>query len=228
MRLVRSITTSALAAVAAAVGLLLASPAGAQEGGGVITMEGAHPAGTSVHFIVRVTWGNDGDPATEATVTATAVDSDGNQLTPVTLAPIDEDGRYANVIDFTGPGSWTVRLTSVNPAGTTEITQEVGATAGADAGAGGEDGAFAPADDGTGASGQASDGDDDGGMPVWLVVAAAVVAVGGGFLSLRTVRRYRAEAAAEAAQSHDAEAARATTEAPEPGGHTDPGHKARQ
>ena len=198
----------------AAAGLLLGPAVGAQEGRGIITLEAAHPAGTSVHFIVRVTGENDGRPATGAVVTATAVDSDGTQLTPVTLAPADNDGRYANAIDFGSPGTWTVRFASVNPTGTAEVTQtvEAGGAGGGDSGDSG--GGFAPADDNTGASGAASDSGDGGGMPVWLVVAAAVVAFGGAFLGLRTVRRYRSEAATEEAQFADLEAARSEGKSP--------------
>ena len=100
----RSFMIAVAVAAIAAAGMLVGPPAGAQEGKGIITLEAAHPAGTSVHFIVRVTWENDGHPAADAVVTATAVGSDGTQLTPVTLAPIDEDGRYANPIDFGSPG----------------------------------------------------------------------------------------------------------------------------
>lgn len=200
----------------AAAGLLLGPAAGAQEGGGIITLEAAHPAGTSVHFIVRVTGKADGRPATDAVVTATAVDSDGTQLTPVTLAPADNDGRYANAIDFGSPGTWTVRFASVNPTGTAEVTEtvEAGGAGGADSGDSG--GGFAPADDNTGASGAASDS-GGGGMPVWLIVAAAVVAFGGAFLGLRTVRRYRSEAATEEAQFADLEAARSERKSPKAG-----------
>lgn len=188
----------------AAAGLLLGPAAGAQEGRGIITLEATHPAGTSVHFIVRVTWADDGRPAAGAVVTATAVDSDGTQLTPVTLAPADSDGRYANAIDFGSPGTWTVRFASIDPTGRTVMTQEVEAS-GAGGSDSGDSGAFAPADDSTGASDASSSG---GGMPVWVIVAAAVVAFGGAFLGLRTVRRYRREAAGEEAQFADLEAAR--------------------
>jgi hypothetical protein len=193
----------------AAAGLLLGPAAGAQEGRGIITLEATHPAGTSVHFIVRVTSASDGRPATGAVVTATAVDSDGTRLTPVTLAPADSDGRYANAIDFGSPGTWTVRFASTNPTGSSEVTAQVTQT-GEAGGTGGSDsgGAFAPADDDTGASGAASGSGNGGGMPVWLIVAAAVVAFGGAFLGLRTVRRYRSEAASEEAQLADLEAAR--------------------
>jgi hypothetical protein len=214
-----------VAALAAAAGLLLGSPAGAQEGEGMITLEAAHPAGTSVHFIVRVTWENDGQPAADAVVTATAVGSDGTQLTPVTLTPIDDDGCYANPVDFGSPGSWTVRFTSIDPTGTAEVTQAVEAPAGT-TGDGGESG-FAPADDDTGASGAAASDGGDNGMPIWLVAAAAVVVFGGGFLGLRTVRRYRSEAASEEAQFAELEATRTKAKASDaPGGTPPPGPKA--
>jgi len=227
----RSLKNAAVAAVAAA-GLLVGPPAGAQEGQGIITLEASHPAGMSVHFIVRVTWENDGHPAADAVVTATAVASDGTQLTPVTLAPIDDDGRYANPIDFDASGSWTVRFTSIDPTGTAEVTQTIeapaatsddNATASGDSG----DGGFAPADDGTGTSGDAAAGDSgESGMPIWLVGAAAAVVVGGGLLALRTVRRYRAEAAAEEAQFERLGAARSASKASDDPGGTAPGPKA--
>jgi hypothetical protein len=222
----------AVAAVALA-GVLPGARAGAHDGDGIITMEAAHPAGTSVHFIVRVTWENDGHPAADAVVTATAVGGDGTQLTPVTLAPVDDDGRYANAIDFGSSGAWTVRFTSIDPTGAAKVSQTVEAppatladdpaAASSDSGEGG----FAPADDDTGASGEAaaSDGGDSG-MPIWLVGAAAVVVFGGGFLALRTVRRYRSETAAEEAQFEELEAVRTAGKASEMSGGTTAGPKA--
>jgi hypothetical protein len=216
----------AVAALAAA-GLLLAPPAGAQQSEGIINLEAAHPAGTSVHFIVRITWENDGHPATDAVVTATARGSDGTELTPVTLAPIDEEGRYANAIDFGSPGTWMVRFTSSEPTATSEITATVDApTAGGGTG-GGDEGGFAPADDDTGASATSSPNDaGDSGMPIWLVVAAAVVVFGGAFLGLRTVRRYRTEASSEEAQFVDLEAARTAAKASDAPGDAPSGPKA--
>jgi hypothetical protein len=215
-------TTSArfrpLRPLAALIGLLgaaalvlgpVAPPVGAHEGDAVLTVE-VHPAGQSIHYIVRVTWANDGHPATDATVTATAVAPDGTPLTPVPLAPADADGRYAGAVEYPAPGAWTVRITSINPTGTIEQPQEVIATATTapnvttgDA----TDGGFAPADDGTGASadesGDSADdaaqapaaddtsGDDDG-FPVLLVVAAAAVVLVGAVTAVNIIRRTRA------------------------------------
>jgi hypothetical protein len=219
----------AVAIALAAAGLLLARPAGAQQGEGIINLEAAHPAGTSVHFIVRVTWESDGRPATDSVVTATARGSDGTELTPITLAPIDDQGRYANAIDFGSPGTWMVRFASSEPTATSEVTATVEATAegGGDDGGDSGEGGFAPADDDTGPS-TASSSDDagDSGMPVWLVVAAAVVAFGGAFLGLRTVRRYRKEASGEEAQFADMESAQTAAKASDAPGDAPPGPKA--
>jgi hypothetical protein len=198
-----------LGAAVLALGLV-AGPAGAHEGDAVLTVE-VHPAGQSIHYIVRVTWANDGHPAADATVTATAVAADGTQLTPVPLAPADADGRYAGAVEYPAPGAWTVRITSINPTGTIEQPQEVIATATTQAPdvTTGEatDGGFAPADDGTGASADesgdsaddaaqapaaddTSDGDD--GFPVLLVGAAAAVALIGAVMAVNIIRRTRA------------------------------------
>jgi YtkA-like len=186
------------AALVAAAALLAAGPAGpasAQEGEGEIELEAVHPAGQSLHFIVRVTEG--GDPANDASVTAAAVSVSGESLSPVDLTRDDDDGRYSGPVEFPSAGLWTVRFTSTNPDATLEVDQEVelspsttagggdqgtGGTEGStDATAGTTEGGFAPEDDGTGDSAQAADeGDEDeDGLPVWLIVLAAVVVIGG-------------------------------------------------
>jgi hypothetical protein len=199
-----------LGAAVLALGLV-AGPAGAHDGDAVLTVEAVHPAGQSIHYIVRVTWANDGHPAADATVTATAVAADGTQLTPVPLAPADNDGRYTGAVEYPAPGAWTVRITSIEPTGTIEQPQEVTAAAATQAPdiTTGEatDGGFAPADDGTGASADesgdsaddaaqapaaddTSDGDD--GFPVLLVVAAAAVVLVGAVTAVNIIRRTRA------------------------------------
>jgi hypothetical protein len=206
---------AALVAALALVAGPFSTPAGAHDGKAIVTMEASHPAGTGVHFIVRVTWENDGHPAAGATVTAVPVGADGTPLTPVPLAPADSDGRYAGVVEFPEPGEWTVRFTSVKPTGTAEATATVAppttttTPASDDAGAGsddttGEDASqdgFAPADDGTGSSAEVAADDGDGaGMPAWLIPVALLVVVGGAVAALRVVRQYRTVAAGEKAQ----------------------------
>ena len=237
---VRRLAVLAVAALALVLGLGAgaAAPAGAHDGDAVIAVEAAHPAGTGVHYIVRVTWQDDGHAAADATVTATAVGSDGTQLTPVTLASADSDGRYSGVVDFPAPGSWTVRITSIDPTGTVEQAQEVapppttapaedGSEVTTGEGAADDGSGFAPADDGTGASDEQaqpadseSDGDSDGGMPIYLAVAAAAVVVIGAVTAVNIIRRNRpdltgGEAAPDTSAGDDADTgAGGTGEAP--------------
>ena len=208
---VRRLAALAVAALALALGLGAgaAAPASAHDGDAIIAVEAAHPAGTGVHYIVRVTWQDDGHAAADATVTATAVGSDGTQLTPVTLTSADSDGRYSGVVDFPAPGSWTVRITSIEPTGTVEQAQEVapppttapaedGSEVTTGEGATDDGSGFAPADDGTGASDEQAqpsesdaDSDGDGGMPVYLALAAAAVVVIGAVTAVNIIRRNR-------------------------------------
>jgi hypothetical protein len=216
---------AAAATIGVAVGLVvggaLGSPAVAHEGKGIVTVEASHPAGaTAVHYIVRVTWEDDGHPAEDATVTAAAIGGDGTTLTPVTLAPADDDGRYAGVVEYPEAGSWTVRFTSIDPTGTAERSEEIAppATAGpdddsdtigdSDAADADDAAGFAPADDGTGSSDEAAAGDDDDGLPVWLILVALAVVIVGAATALGIGRRYRTEAEAESAQFDALEASR--------------------
>lgn len=202
----------ALAAVGAVLGLTLAlgagllpgaAPAGAHEGAGTLTVEQVHPAGLSVHYIVLLTWENDGHPADDATVTATPVGPDGAALTPVTLAPSGAgDGRYSGAVEFPSAGSWTVRFTSIDPTGSAERPEQVTEpTAAAGEGGSGTDATTAAsepgvalADDETGGS-AAADDESDSGIPVLLIVGAAVVAIGGVVTALLAIRRYRPDLA---------------------------------
>jgi hypothetical protein len=212
----RRLLATVLPAVAAVLTLGIAAvPAGAHDGDAVITVEAVHPAGQSIHYIVRVTWQNDGHAAVDATVTATGIAADGTQLTPVPLAPADADGRYSGAVEYPAAGAWTVRITAIDPTGTIEQPQDVVATAttqapnvttGAPA-----DGGFAPADDGTGDSAEGdatatdepegaspetdagADGSSDSGdFPILLVVAAAAVVVLGAVTAVNIIRRTKA------------------------------------
>lgn len=197
----RSLSIAAAAIAAGALTLALgAAPATAHEGEAIITVEQTHPAGLSVHYFVRVTWENDGHPANGATVTATAVRPDGTTLTPVTLRPLDNDGRYEGAVEFPEPGNWTVRFTAIEPTGTLEQPQSVVQPTTTAAPPVTEGAAPAePTDDANGSTGTesaTSDGGDSAGVII-LGVAAAVV-VGGVGLAL-LLRRRRAPGLAHAA-----------------------------
>jgi|GEM_PF-3316276 len=174
----RLLPLAALAAGLAALGLGAAPPAAAHEGEAVIAVETVEPTDLSVRYVVRVTWSNDGHPATDAVVTATAVAPDGTQTTPVTMTPIDADGRYEGTVEHPAPGAWTVRFTVVEPPGTLDHPVELAAPAPTTT--------AAPTTEAA-----AEDADDDGGsgMAVGLIAAAAVVAVVGAVAAVRLARR---------------------------------------
>lgn len=212
----RALTLASAMGLTLALALALlpgAAPAGAHEGAGTITVEQVHPAGLSVHYIVMLTWDNDGHPAADATITATAIGPDGTSLTPTTLAPSGAgDGRYSGAVEFPEAGAWTVRFTSIEPTGSAERPEQVAESASTTAGPGDEgsgdsgtgttQAGVALADDDTGGSAQADESDtsDGGGIPVLLIVAAAVVALGGVVTALLAIRRHRPDLeAAEAA-----------------------------
>ncbi len=121
---------AAIASITAIVLVLVGSiaPAAAHEGGGTMTVESAEPTDSgSVRYVVRLIWNNDGHPAAAAdtTMTAVPVGADDTAQTPVTLEPVDDDGRFAATVEFSSPGAWTVRFTSITPEATLEVPQQV-------------------------------------------------------------------------------------------------------
>jgi hypothetical protein len=225
---------AAVAALLATAVLVLAGAApraGAHEGDAVIEVEHAEPSGLTVHYDVLVTWADDGHPAVDATVTATALGADGTQVTPVTLAPTGTEGHYAGAVEFPSAGSWTVRVTSIKPTGTIEVDREVTAPAAEDQATTAPPETAAPAEDATGAAGEddgaavpgddeAADDSDSGGsdgMPVALIVIAAVVVIGGAIAAVRTIAKTRAAGPATggAAVSPDGESSDAASDAEE-------------
>jgi YtkA-like len=191
MKRVITLVAVVLGGLALVVGA--ASAAGAHGGPGVLEVEAAHPTSTGVHYIVALTYENDGDAATGATVTATPISPSGEEGAAATLAPAEE-GTYEGPVDMPDPGQWTVRFESTEPPATLERTatiSETTTTTTPTTGADGESEGFAPADDGTGDS---AAGDDDSGsdsMPILLIVVAAAVAIGGVVTALRIVARNR-------------------------------------
>jgi hypothetical protein len=189
------LTPSVMAAtLACAVALVLgpvasAGAAPAQDSPAVLTIEAAHPADGGVHFIVRLTQG--GDAVEGATVRATPATADGDQLAPVTLEPAD-DGTYQGFVSFPTAGSWTVRIASEDPPVAVTQNVDVAVTPSTEGPPTGSNGSgFTPAEDGTGSSAESG---DSGGPPVGLIVALAVVLVGGGLAAFFATRRARGTA----------------------------------
>lgn len=122
----KSLRSVAAAGVATVVLILSTGVAGAHEGNGVITVESATDGKDGANYTLRVTWENDGHPAADAVVTATAVDPAGTAQTPVAMTAVG-DGRYQAFVPLPQPGTWTVRFSVVEPTATSEVTRVVAA-----------------------------------------------------------------------------------------------------
>lgn len=113
-----------VAGLVAALAFLLGPASGtasAHGGPGRIEVLGAAVSGSTVEVRVKVTFTGDGHAAEEATVTV-AGSSDGGELTPVTLSPVDgEPGVYSGAVTLPSPGGWSLRVTSVEPPATATV-----------------------------------------------------------------------------------------------------------
>lgn len=170
---------------------LSASPAGAHDGDAVFAVEATEPqADGSVHYVVRVTWADDGHAAADATVNAIPIDGAGAAQTPVPMTAVDQDGRYEATVTFPSAGAWTIRFAAINPEGTFEQAQEVAepatTTTAADTtttAAGNETTTSAATEDTETASATQSSDDDDGsssaGPLIGVLIALGVLAVVG-------------------------------------------------
>jgi len=122
-----------VAVASAFFAIAAASPAAAHDGTAVITAESQTIQGTSVEYVVRAVWDNDGHAAADATATVVAESPSGDRVGPVPMEATDDDGRYTATVDFPSPGDWIVRFTVVTPPGTLEITQTIPAADAGDA-----------------------------------------------------------------------------------------------
>jgi hypothetical protein len=169
-----------LAALVAGFGLLAgAAPAGAHEGPGILVVESDTPTGTSHHFVIRLTWENDGHPAARTTtITLTPTGPDGTAGTPIPMTAVDDDGRFEATADLAQPGSWKVRFTALNPSANVEQAVEVAppaTTATTEAPATTTTEADEPDEEAPDTEATASTSDDDGGGSGALLAVAAVV-----------------------------------------------------
>jgi len=111
----------AVAAGVAAATLLTASPtAGAHGSDAHLTVDQAHPAGSSTHYILKMTW-DDGDPISGKVVTATPTGPDGTRGDPLTMQPFG-DGQYQGLVPMPESGTWKVRFASTDPVAEVEAT----------------------------------------------------------------------------------------------------------
>ncbi|MBS1837446.1 MAG: FixH family protein [Actinobacteria bacterium] len=94
------------------------------------------PSGTTAVVTVRLTYGNDAEAVESATVTIAGDDGAGTRLDPVPMQRTQLPGEYTADVSFPSAGTWKLRVTSVTPAATLTLTQDITADPGVTASTG--------------------------------------------------------------------------------------------
>lgn len=191
------VRAAVLSAAFLMVGLIVVAPsAGAHGDDGKLEAVSVVSSGTSTVVTVRLTYANDAEPVTGATLTLVGDDGAGARFDPLPMAATSTPGEYSATAQMPSAGTWNLRVTSVTPAATLTLTQQISADAGVapspsstETTAVGSSTTPRPTDDGvepgpapvTGSKGTSStdDASDDSGpgaMP-WIIGAIALVVV---------------------------------------------------
>ena len=116
-------------ALAVPVIVILAAPAPALAHGDDVRLEviEAEPGdgGSSVAYLVALTYVDDGHGIDDATVTATPIRAGSGAEAPVTLTPTGAGGGYEATVAFPAPGNWTVRFDAADPQASVTATHRV-------------------------------------------------------------------------------------------------------
>jgi hypothetical protein len=194
--------------------VVVAAPAAAtaHEGPGVLTVETDQPTDAGRHYVVRLTWQNDGHPAARATtLTATAFGPDGAAQTPVPMTAVDDDGRFEATLALPEPGQWRVNFTSVTPRASVDVQATVAApstTSTADDAATSSSPSTTGSDAAATADDQAAGEEDGGSSGVAVLLVAVVLLAAIGTAAVLLVRRAAGDTSAGEGAS--------------PGGHGEP------
>ena len=142
-------------------------------------------AGLTISVQARLIYPNDGEGAKDATVTAVAEQPGAPAIAPSPLEEVSP-GQYEGTITVSQPGTWTVRLTSLSPAATSESTVEVAAPTTTTAASTTTEATLSTPQ--TAPLGE--EDEDGGGSPAWIAIAL-VVAIGLGVAGWQIARRRR-------------------------------------
>jgi len=184
----RRAAAAVAACLVALVGMsALAGPAGAHGGAGKLEVVSTEPQadGTSVKVTVQLSFTKDGHPADDATVTVVGELQGGGaapEFTPVTLTASGPEGQYAGVVPIPGPGTWNLRVTSVEPPATATTQVSTAATTRTE-GSSTAPSTTTAATTTTEAVASTTDGKDDGGWDP-VIMAGIVGGVVGGLAAL--------------------------------------------
>jgi LPXTG-motif cell wall-anchored protein len=162
--------------------LTAAAPVGAHSSEGLMMVEAHDTADEDkVEVRARVTYLNDSDPASGASVTVNGLGPAGEALPQQALAP-DGSGIYTAVVELPTVGQWTLRVASADPTASGEVVYtRREATPPSSSSPQPTD---PPSSDGTET--------DTGDTATWLVPAGLLVlvaVVGGGFFAMRRRQR---------------------------------------
>lgn len=186
----------------------LAAPVSAHGGGGTLEVVSTEPQadGTSVKVTVQLNFSADGHPAEDATVTVVGELEGGGpapEFTPVTLTAAGPEGQYAGVVPIPAPGTWNLRVTSVEPPATATTQVSTAATTRTEGSSSAPTTTAAPTTTGSSAEGEQDDGSGSSMLPA--VVAGAVGgAVAAGIASVVMLRRKAAGSAGPEAAGPEA------------------------
>lgn len=198
-----------LAVVCVAAPLLLSAPVAVAHGDdGRLEVVSVVPQGSTAVVTVRLTYGNDGEHVDSATLTVAGDDGTGTRLDPVAMTRTQAPGEYSALVQFPSAGTWNLRVTSVKPAATATVTQEVSADTGVTAPsettvagpttptvAGPTDSAVAGAAEPSRATTEKEPADDGGGSGalLWIIGAVALLVVVGAGVLIAGRRRSRSQ-----------------------------------
>jgi hypothetical protein len=182
----------------------LGTPAAAHSDDGEMTVTSAEATSElTVDLEVGIVYANDGEPAEEATVTATATRADGSSAGPFEL-PNVVSARYGATLTLPEPGAWTIQIAATGPEATasTEVDTTLAptttsalpttSTSASTSTTTSENAAATTGDDGSVTTATSAPADEDGGAsapPGWLIAAVALAIVAAGGAGLAALQR---------------------------------------
>lgn len=119
-----------LALILGFAGIVAAPGASAHGDDATMALVSSNGTGRNAVITVSLTYDNDDEPVTAATVTVTGDDGAGAKLDPVPMTAGPTPGQFTATVELPSAGTWNLRATSVTPSATITFTHEVAADTG--------------------------------------------------------------------------------------------------